>query len=306
MRIASGRSPWPVREKGTEGAPRLVPRSVFELSDSRCHAAYHGVVTLVLAWYSKLGATDVLHVATDSLLSESGTANAWPHASKLFRVHPSHSYIAYCGDSLYGLSAVAQGIGLLSSTEILHDERTTVKARARALGDHMARVFKTFPSNWGNAATLLFCGRDPIVGGVRAMKVSLVGGNCQVTEAIPSGHRYVALGSGATFASKYLSQVDATHSRQVFSVLTAAIRDPSEASVGGCPQAATLFCYRRDPSRGGSSPSGFNWETGPHLESTLFGVPLRFASRMSKVVWRTSAFTRDRYLREARVRRVGW
>src|SRR5580704_17288457 len=140
-------------------------------------------MTLVLAWYSAAGSRQVLHLASDSLLSQAG--NRWAHATKIFRVYPSESYIAYCGDSLFGLSAIAQGIGLLSLTEVLRTETTTLKARALALGHHMSKVFASFPVPWGHAATLLFCGHDPCLGGIRAAKIDLTGGTYHVIDAIP-------------------------------------------------------------------------------------------------------------------------
>jgi hypothetical protein len=260
-------------------------------------------MTLVLAWYSNSNSRDVLHVSSDSLLTHAGTTNTWAHATKLFRVYPSHSYIAYCGSSLYGLSAVAQGIGLLSHTNVLHRENTTLKARARALGTHMQAVFATFPPAWGNEATLLFCGHDPCLGGIHAYKLEFKAGSCRVENALPDGSRHIALGSGAAFANRALP--GKVHSRAIFSVLMDAIRCPAEASVGGYPQAATLFCFRADKSRFASTTSGFNCEVGTRYESTLFGVPLQFASSMSKVIFRTQQYTRDRYLRQATIRRVG-
>lgn len=225
---------------------------------------------------------------------------------RVFRVYPSHSYIAYCGDSHYALSAIAQGIGLLAQTEQLVIERTSLEARAMALGSHIGTVLKTFPLAWGKSATLLFCGIDPCFGDVRAVKIELVEGNATVTDAIPEGDRYVALGSGASFASKKLSQRDTSHSRRIFGVLTATIAETTVPSVGGCPQAVTLWRRSGKAPRHGSSVCGFNWELGGEYESTVFGMPIRFASRMSSVIWRTHVFTRGRYLCQCTVRRVGW
>lgn len=268
---------------------------------------YFGVtMTLVLAWYSRPDTRDVLHVASDSLLSKSGTRETWKHATKVFRVFPSHSYIAYCGDSLYALSAIAQGIGLLSQTEILSMEKTVLKARAKALGDHIGRVLGSFPREWGKSATLLFCGRDPCLGGIHAAKIELTEGHAIVTDAFPEHARYIALGSGATCAIGKMPQVSTAHSRDIFATLTATISASTVPDVGGCPQAATLWCRSDGSRRHGSCACGFNWDIDGRYESTVFGMPLRFASKMSPVVWRTHVFTRGRYLRQATIRRVVW
>jgi len=267
-------------------------------------------MTLVLAWYSKRGSRSVLHIATDSLLTQSGTSNTWSHATKLFRVHPSHSYIAYCDDSFYALSAVAQGIGILSHTEVLATETTTLGARAKALGLHMSQVFATFPSTWGKAATLLLCGHDPNLGGIRAWKIELASGRHQCSDALPNGNRYFALGSGGPAAQKRHSQTADAGSREFFGTLTHVIGDSSVPDVGGVPQHVVLFTRREQRAapqtraQVDSTASGINWKIDNRDESTLFGVPLRFASRMPKAIWRTSVLTRDRHLRAAVVRRV--
>jgi len=191
---------------------------------------------------------------------------------------------------------------LLSHTNLLGRETTTLKARALALGRHMQAVFGTFPAAWGNEATLLFCGHDPFLGGVHAYTLEFSGGKCAVNDALPDGTRHVALGSGARFARRAMP--GRSHSRDIFAVLMEAIRSSSEAAVGGVPQAATLYCPRNASSHFGSAVSGFNCEIGGRHESTLFGVPLQFASSMSAVVFRTTAFSRDRYLRAARLQRV--
>lgn len=39
-------------------------------------------MTLVLAWYSKADCRHVMHLASDSLLSQDGTGNTWSYATK--------------------------------------------------------------------------------------------------------------------------------------------------------------------------------------------------------------------------------
>ncbi len=263
-------------------------------------------MTLVLAWYSKPNSRSVLHLATDSLLSQSGSLHVWPHATKIFRVYPSHSYIAYSGDSHFALSAIAEGIGVLSLTDVLRSETTALKARARALGFHMSKIFAKFPKAWGRSATLLFCGHDPHHGGIHAQRIDLEGGRYEVSDALPDGNRYVALGSGASFVLPKIPRSSDAHSRDIFKVLVDVMRAPSPRDVGGSPQAVALFTRRLQPHVSGSQVSGFNWRVDDRYESTLFGVPLHFASDMSPVLFRTESFARTRYLRAARLRRFNW
>lgn len=257
-------------------------------------------MTLVLAWYTKQGSENVLHIATDGRLSDPSNA-AWAHATKIFRFGATNLFVAYCGDSHLSLIAITQGISLLPVTNNL-SKTGLLGAKTRAIGEHIADILQTFPSGWGSRAELLLCGFDPCLGGIQVEHISLSRGKYQISHPLRGGARYLALGSGAAFARAKLGSGKDLGSRDFFGVLVKAINEPSLQSVGGVPQHVVLFTRKDDPSRDGVAISGINW----HGKSTVFGIPLKFSSSMRNVVWRTHILTRARYLGSRQFRRAGW
>lgn len=255
-------------------------------------------MTLVVIWPNKPDKPTALHVAADSLLSDS-YGNRWPYAPKIFRVYPTHAYLAYCGTSAMALSVIMQGAEVLANTDILGDDGSaknpTVDAKSSALRNHLNDSVGSFPAPWGSNATLLYCGFDHRKREFRIFRLSMSRkGVTRAEEALGQG-RVFCFGSGAARANSLLKPGMSTPN--ILGVLKSVINDNSAQDVGGVQQMVTI-------KRSGSHAVGFNWRINGKNESTLFGLPLRFHGRMDKVHFLDEQFRPARYLHDARIRRV--
>ncbi len=255
-------------------------------------------MTLILAWLNE--DSTAMHIASDSRLSDG--ANTWEYATKLFRMYPTDSVFAYTGDSLFALSLIAQATAVLHETDNLSNSNNGgrapgLNARVAALKKHFESVMQAFPTDWGNGATVLCAGYDERNRRCALYEISVdqAGVQDQLVAMAPGQVR--CYGSGSLTAENLLQQNPGRSIEDVLTVLKNVIDDPANDAVGGVPQ---MFTIRPD----GTSAVGFNATVNGHQESTLFAIPLRFASKMSKVEFRGEDLAVDRYLRAGGVRRA--
>src|SRR5271155_5892091 len=120
-------------------------------------------MTLVMIWPNKPVQPTAIHIAVDSLLSDS-TRNQWEFAPKIFRVYPTHAHFAYCGDSAMVLSVIVQATAILANTNILSEDgennSPTIGARSKAICTFLEDSVKACPRGWMQNNILLYCGFD--------------------------------------------------------------------------------------------------------------------------------------------------
>jgi len=100
-----------------------------------------------------------------------------------------------------------------------------------------------------------------------------------------SKERVTCFGSGAAKARARLSEIEkksVLNSKAVIQTLVEVIDDTSVPSVGGSPQMVML-------TKEADVPVGFWWR-GDKAVRHLFGLPIKFSSKMENVKWMTEAF----------------
>jgi hypothetical protein len=260
-------------------------------------------MTLVIAWPNKQqpGPT-ALHIAADSLLSDN-RGNSWQYGPKIFRVFPTHDYLAYCGTSTLALSAILQGTMVLANTDVLgrnvEQKPITIRARGLALGTLLQEAARVFPKDWMNgASTLLYCGFDHLTKSFRLFELSLAQSGTDVVGKDLRKDAPLCYGSGAAKARVLLNRfAGAPTTKEILSVLVSVIEDSSVPTVGGVPQMATIW-------KKSSQLVGFNTEISKNPTSTLLGLPLYFQSDMTRVRFLDRQFRLSTYLHSAKLPRT--
>lgn len=244
-------------------------------------------MTLAMVWTEKRGDCEILSVAADSLLTSMAggrIVGSWPFATKIFQLHPSSHFVAYCGDSLGALHAILQGVSLLNSSTVLGmtsgPNCPQVAARAMAIRNHLDPIMRAFPATWSPPdATLIVCGWDFRKRAFDASELAISRAGATVKNDI-SLATPLLYGSGKAFARKWLGLDDggAVTRERMLGVLQKAILAKSEPRVGGVPQMALMFqgCE--------SQPVSFLQNVGGKDEKCLYGVPLQFKSDLSRVL----------------------
>jgi hypothetical protein len=256
-------------------------------------------MTLVMAWLNKQEDPTSLNIASDSLLSD-GKGVDWQYASKIFRVFPTHNYIAYCGSSLLALSSILQATAVLSNSNTLGknaDPNLATIARCRALCTFVSEAVKTFPRKWladPPESTLLYCGFDFPTGRFQAFEVTLglAGAKCK---QITLQQEVLCFGSGKKHAQKLLGSN--TSRKEILGVLSKLIESSAAPTVGGVPQMVSI-------QKSTSTPIGFNWPVNGGVKSTLFGAPLHFRSDPKKINFLDRHFRTAQYLGCPKMRRM--
>jgi hypothetical protein len=257
-------------------------------------------MTLVIAWPNKQDPrSTALHIATDSLLSDD-RENTWQYGPKIFRVFPTHDYLAYCGTSTLALSAILQGTMVLANTDILgrnaEQKPITISARVGALATLLQESARVFPNNWMNrTSTLLYCGFDHMKKSFRLFELSLAKAGIDVVGKDLRKDAPACFGSGAARARVLLRKFAGTPTtKEILTVLASVIEDSSVPTVGGVPQMATIW-------KKSSQLVGFNWEISAAPTSTLLGLPLYFQSDMMRARFLDRQFRSSVYLHSARL-----
>jgi hypothetical protein len=75
-------------------------------------------MTLVLAWPNREENRTALHLATDSLLSDS-LGGRWYYAPKIDRVHSLHDLTGFCGTSNLAMAVILQCNSVLAGANVL-------------------------------------------------------------------------------------------------------------------------------------------------------------------------------------------
>ena len=247
-------------------------------------------MTLIMIWPNKAEGPTGLHIASDGLYS--GPDGRWNHGPKLFRLFGTHSYLACCGSSTLALSAILQSTAILSNTDLLAGDGgqpITVSARCNAITTLFNDSVKTFPKTWGGngEAKLLFCGFDGLRNRFMLHEIALGRKGASTKSVTLSKNAVRCYGSGAERARALLSEGMATV--EILKVLKTVIDDEAVKDVGGVPQMVTIWTRR-------SQAVGFNWHINGSIQSTLFGLPLHFHSRMKKVRFLDETFKPAKYL----------
>lgn len=252
-------------------------------------------MTLLMVWTNKPDDPTSINIASDSLLSAhdgKGGQLEWRYATKIHRLHPTREYFAYCGGSFMALSAVSSALATISNSDHLYKvegkEAPTIGARVKAIREHLHHTLPLIPPAWSPSATLLLAGWDPRKERFALWVMELT--NKEVSK--PTGidltsKRVHYFGSGATNAKTRvdaLAKSASISTEGIVRVLGDVIDDTAEPTVGGAPQMVML---RRDDD----VPVGFWWPgTGDKDERHLFGLPIRFSSKMENVKWVTRTF----------------
>ncbi|HCU34378.1 MAG TPA: hypothetical protein DGT21_02715 [Armatimonadetes bacterium] len=263
-------------------------------------------MTLVMAWLNKKDSPTSLNIAADSLLSDG--KQTWQHATKIWRVHPTHDYVAYAGDSHYALTMIHEYVALLDWTTVLRGSAqrqtntgrtlsapTGPRARARALMLNMRQVMLTFPESWGSSATLIYAGFDTRVERFHLFRLDLrkeefEDVSCALAE------KPVCYGSGAKAAAKLLRSTCPLSTPAVIGVLNQAIA-AGKNKVGGHPQMVIV-------KKRGSTAQAFNRDENSRKLTVLFGVPVQFKSDLPRVQCRDASFKLVRPSSSGRIIRV--
>jgi hypothetical protein len=256
-------------------------------------------MTLVLAWPNKEQDPTALHIAADSLLSDR-KGNSWQYGPKLFRVFPTHDYLAYCGTSTLALSAILQGTMVLANTNILGrnvaHKPVTIRARVAALQTLFQESSRMFPEDWMNGPpTLIYCGFDRMTKSFRVFELAFARSPTNVVEKELRKDSPLLYGSGSSRARSLLRKLaDTPTTKEVLKTLVSVIEDASVPEVGGVPQMATIWKEE-------SQLVGLNREISGEPRSTLLGLPLYFHSDMTRVRFLDQQFRSSVYLHSAKL-----
>lgn len=267
-------------------------------------------VTLVLAWLNRRDHPTGIHIAADSLLTDTTpdgkVLNRWMYATKVFRFQPTNEHFAYSGTSLRALCAITGAMQLISNTDNLRNcgnpKSPTLVARATAIAENLTRAAKYFPTSWGEKATLIHAGFDPRDTAepfkLFSMETSPQGFVLNPKHDLSQAPIW-AFGSGEARVRERVAKLNAQtmdwRYENIMALLIECIRDAS--TVGGVPQGVVI--HRR-----GYTPIGFNVELEGTRTSTLFGIPIRFRSDMTSVHFKDRLLMRGRNLMSGRIRRV--
>ena len=250
-------------------------------------------MTLLMLWTNKEADATAINIAADSRLSNETVS--WDYATKIHRLLPTSTWMAYCGDSFNALSAIAFGIAATSNTDHLQQAASgggpTVQARVQAICAHLQLMFSRMPRDWQGKASLLFLDYDHRKGRFSAWEVVVDGTSVEAPREIElRAKRIHCFGSGAKEAENALERLRPTgafNTPGFVRVLCGEIRGP-DRTVGGSPQMVML---QKDSSR----PVGFYWPCSGKERRHLFGVPIEFESKMEGVMWVTPEFEERPY-----------
>lgn len=254
-----------------------------------------------MTWLGEDEGLPALFLAADSLLSDPA-GNRWHYAIKIARSYPTDEYVAYCGDSGLALAAITQATALVQATSVLArsgtPDRPTLDARSGAWATHLDEAVKAFPSAWLPGPTrVLYAGFDPRRRGrpfgVYVLTLAATGVDRQ--EVPLAAGRVHCFGSGKAAADDRLKPGMGTP--DVLGVLRDVIDDPAVRDVGGAPQMVVI-------RETGSTPVGFVSTAGGKAQATLFGLPIRFKSRMERVQFLDEQFRKVPYPHAGRVRPI--
>ena len=263
-------------------------------------------MTLVLAWPNREESPTALHLATDSLLSDTSGAQ-WQYAPKINRVHLLHEFTGFCGTSNLAMAAILQCTSVLAAANVLgrggSPREATLDARVRALVPLLDNAICTFPKAWlgRGVTTLLYCGFDHRKAQFRLFEIALSTSGASYKEKALSKQHVVCYGSGAAKARALLADFKLANktlaTTDILNVLKTVIEDRSIPSVGGAPQMIAI-------TKHSSRLVGFNWEIAGKSESTLLGLPLRIRSSMANIKFLDNQFRESVYLHSPRIQRV--
>ncbi len=252
-------------------------------------------MTLIMIWPNKAENPTGLHIASDSLYS--GSDGRWDHGPKLFRLFPTHSYLAYFGSSTLALSTILQSTLILSNTDVLAGDGAqpvAASARCNAIATLLNDSVRSFPKTWGGngEAQLLFCGFDELRKQFVLHEIALGTKGATSKRVTLCKNAVRCYGSGAATARGLLKP--GMSSTEILRVLKTVIDDKAVNDVGGVPQMVTIWRRR-------SQAVGFEWCVNGSIQKTLFGLPLHFRSRMKKVRFLGETFKPSKYLETPRM-----
>lgn len=249
-------------------------------------------MTLVLAWLEESAGDQKLHIATDSLLSDD-EGKTWHYGTKIFQFFPTLCCFAYCGKSLGALHFVLQGITLISYTDVLSHHGNSVApqlcARVSALKEHLYDTLKLMPSSWGRDCTVLCVEYNDRLSRFELFTVTISDKGVvledyegQTSPPLSKHGDFLAFGSGHSKAEDLIqlnAPDPATRDQKRFLSTLQAVMD--NKTIGGSPQMVTL-------TKSGLHPVGFKQNNSV----TLFGMPVKFKSKLEKVTFLDENFDR--------------